>query len=377
MRTSRGLRAGTGLLLTALVCAAPGASAAPHQTIGGAPLATRGLLVAEGAPKLPATAAASWLVADLDTGEIYGTKDPHGRYLPASTLKALTATTLIPKLNPLQKVAPTFEDVNVDGSKVGLVKGVKYSVSEVLTAMLVVSGNDAANTLATANGGMAKTVNEMNAEATQLQALDTYAVNDNGLDDPRQLSSAYDLALIGRAGMKLPSFRSYVATKRSHIRGPHGTQIAISTHDKLIFNYPGALGIKNGYTVKARATFIGAAERGGHRMIVTLMKTDPRYWPEAANLLTWGFAAAQAGATPVGKLVDPLASSASGISTPEPHTSALRPAASQLTAQSDSGLPLLPIGIVSAGMAVIAGSFLRGRGSRGRRSRSKLTLPKI
>jgi D-alanyl-D-alanine carboxypeptidase (penicillin-binding protein 5/6) len=374
MQTSRGLRAGACLLLTALVLAAPGASASTHQAIGGDSLATRGVLVAEGAPTLPATAAASWLVADLDTGEIYGTKDPHGRYLPASTLKALTAATLIPKLDPLQQVAPTFDDVNVDGSKVGLLQGVKYSVSEVLTAMLVVSGNDAANTLATANGGMPKTVDEMNAEAARLQALDTHAVNDNGLDDPRQLSSAYDLALIGRAGMKLPSFRSYVATKRSHIRGPHGTQIAISTHDKLIYNYPGALGIKNGYTVAARATFIGAAQRGGHTLIVTLMKTEPRYWPEAASLLTWGFAAVQAGATPVGKLVDPVSEPGTTLSTPGPQQVAVRPAAARLTAQPDSGIPLLPSGIIAAGVVVIAGSALRGR--RGR-SRSKLTLPKL
>jgi D-alanyl-D-alanine carboxypeptidase (penicillin-binding protein 5/6) len=371
MQSSRSLRASAGLLLAALVCAAPGASAGTYQAIGGDSLATRGVLVAEGAPQLPATAAASWLVADLDTGEIYGTKDPHGRFLPASTLKALTATTLIPKLDPLQLVTPTFNDVNVDGSKVGLLKGVKYSVSEVLTAMLMVSGNDAANTLATANGGVPKTVAEMNAEAARLQALDTHAVNDNGLDDPRQMSSAYDLALIGRAGMKLPSFRSYVATKRSHIRGPRGSQIAISTHDKLIYNYPGALGIKNGYTVAARATFIGAARRNGHTLIVTLMKTQPRYWPEAASLLTWGFAAVQAGATPVGRLVDPLASPEAQPASASKQAP-LGPAAARLTADRSSGLPLLPTGIVGAGVIVLAGSLLRGR-----RSRSKLTLPRF
>jgi D-alanyl-D-alanine carboxypeptidase (penicillin-binding protein 5/6) len=374
MRTPRGLRAGAGLLLPALLLTAPGASAGTHGAVGGDSLATRGVLVAEGAPALPATTAASWLVADLDTGEIYGAKDPHGRYLPASTLKTLTATTLIPRLDPLQQVRPTFEDVNVDGSKVGLLKGVKYSVSEVLTAMLVVSGNDAANTLATANGGMAKTVAEMNEEAARLQALDTHAVNDNGLDDPRQLSSAYDLALIGRAGMRLPSFRAYVATKHSHIRGPHGTQIAISSHDKLIYNYPGALGIKNGYTVAARATFVGAARRGNHTLIVTLMKTQPRYWPEAADLLTWGFAAVQAGATPVGKLVDPLEAPASPVlSTPQPGQDVLRPAAARVTAPQDSGLPLLPLGIVAAGVAVLAGGLLRGR----TRNRSRLTLPRL
>lgn len=371
MRTSRCLRASAGLLLSTLLCTAPGASAAAHQTIGGAELATHGVVAAADAPALPPTVAASWVVADLDTGAILGAKDPHGRFLPASTLKALTATTLIPKLDPLALVTPTFEDVNVDGSKVGLVENVKYAVSEVFTAMLVVSGNDAADTLATANGGVAKTVAEMNATAARLQANDTHAVNDNGLDAPTQLSSAYDLALIGRAGMQLPSFRAYVSTKSSHIRGPNGSQIPISTHDKLIYNYPGALGIKNGYTVAAHATFIGAAKRGNHTLIVTLMKTDPRYWPEAASLLTWGFAAEQAGATPVGQLVDPLPPAALTPVVTKAKTT--QSAAAQLSTTKDNGLPLLPAGIIAAGVLVIAGSITRGR--RGRR-RGKLTVPR-
>ena len=57
--------------------------------------------------------------------------------------------------------------------------------------------------------------------------------------------------------MQLPDFRSYVAIKHARIRGPRKTSIALSSHDKLLYNYPGAIGIKNGYTVKARATFVG------------------------------------------------------------------------------------------------------------------------
>jgi D-alanyl-D-alanine carboxypeptidase (penicillin-binding protein 5/6) len=183
--------------------------------------------------------------------------------------------------------------------------------------MLVVSGNDAANTLATANGGVAKTVAEMNAEAARLQAFDTHAVNANGLDDPKQLSSAYDLALIARAAMKLPDFRYYVKIKRSWISGPGGTRIQIASHDRLLWNYEGAIGIKNGYTDRARATFVGAATRGGHTLVVTLMKTDPRYWPEAAALLDWGFAAKAARVQPIGQLVNPDPDEAALLSAPQ------------------------------------------------------------
>lgn len=302
MRTRRGWV--LAALAGSLAVSVP-SHAATFTPVGGELLATHGTVVAAGAPALPRTVSSSWLVADLDTGQVLGTHDPHGRYAPASTLKTLTAETLIPQLDPERFVFPTWDDVNVDGSRVGLVQSVRYRVRQLFTAMLVVSGNDAANTLATANGGIPQTVAQMNAEAVRLKADDTHAVNANGLDDPKQLSSAYDLALIARAGMQLPDFRSYVATKHAKMPGPNGTGIAISTHDKLLYNYPGAIGIKNGYTVKARATFVGAATRDGHTLVVTMMKTEPHYWPEAAALLDWGFAAERAGAEPVGQLVDP------------------------------------------------------------------------
>jgi D-alanyl-D-alanine carboxypeptidase (penicillin-binding protein 5/6) len=321
-----------------------------------------------GAPKLPHLGAASWLIADLDTGNVLASKNPHGRFAPASTLKTLTAATLIPKLDPNTLVTPSWNDLNVDGSKVGLVQNLKYPVKELFTAMLVVSGNDAANTLASANGGVMKTVAQMNAEAARLKAFDTHAVNANGLDAPAQLTSAYDLALIGRAAMQLPSFRTYVAIKNSHVRGPGKTKIPISSHDKLLWNYDGAIGIKNGYTFKAQATFVGAATRGGHTLIVTLLHTNPRYWPEAATLLDWGFAATRAGVSPIGTLVDPVSNE------PTPQPAAVQKAAAKLSAAKNNGIPLLPASIVGAGLAVIAGSLLRGR--RRSRRRGKLTLPR-
>ncbi|MCW2544323.1 MAG: peptidase D-alanyl-D-alanine carboxypeptidase 1 [Frankiales bacterium] len=314
MRTVRG--ALLALPLAVALTAGP-TLASTTNPVGGSLLARRGTVVGVGAPKLPPTVAASWLVADLDTGEVLGSHDPHGRFAPASTLKTLTAETLIPKLDQTTVVQPTFDDLNVDGSKVGLVQQVGYPIKQLFTAMLVVSGNDAANTLATANGGVAKTVAEMNAEAARLQAFDTHAVNANGLDDPLQLSSAYDLALIARAAMKLPDFRYYVKIKRSSISGPRGTRIQIASHDHLLWNYPGAIGIKNGYTDRARATFVGAATRGGHTLVVTLMKTAPRYWPEAAALLDWGFAAQRAGVQPIGRLVDPDPDEAALLSAPQ------------------------------------------------------------
>lgn len=351
MRTVRG--ALFALPLTLLIAAAP-AHSTSSAPVGGAQLGTRGTVVAPGAPSLPRTVAESWLVADLDTGEVLASKNPHGRFAPASTMKALTATTLIPRLDPDLRVRPTFEDVSVDGSRVGLVQQLAYPVRQLFTAMLVVSGNDAANALATANGGLAKTVAEMNAEAGRLQAFDTHAANPHGLDHPTQLSSAYDLALIARAGMKLPEFREYVKIKRSAISGPGGKSIAIATHDRLLWNYPGAIGIKNGYTSRARATFVGAATRGGRTLVVTVMKTHPRYWPEAAALLDWGFGASAAGVTPVGQLVEPDPDEGSLLSAPQ--DAVIEPVASRSTTVSApvSRPTLIAVSLVLLGFLLLA-----------------------
>jgi D-alanyl-D-alanine carboxypeptidase (penicillin-binding protein 5/6) len=374
------MRSPTSLLAGALACLVlvPAVPAHASGPVGGDRLGTRGLVVGAGAPALPATSAAGWLVADLDTGEVLAARDPHGRFAPASTLKVLTAETLIGQLDPATMVQPTWDDVNVDGSKVGIVQKMRYSVKDLFTAMLVVSGNDAANALATANGGLAKTVAEMNAEARRLNALDTHAVNANGLDNPRQLSSPYDLALIGREAMRSTAFRGYVGTKRYYMPAPGRKTIYLASHDKLLWNYDGAIGIKNGYTVKARATFVGAATRNGHTLIVTLMRTNPRYWPEAAALLSWGFRAEAAGIEPVGQLVDaqPVAADAAPVTTKQGTVVAPATVTRTQPAAAASGLPVVPTLLVGSGVAVLGGGLLRNRrGRRRRRSRLKLDLP--
>ena len=362
MRTSRGrLAAFVGAVLPLLtVLAAP--ARAGTEAVGGPLLSRVGIVTTPGAPALPTgLSAGGWLVADLDTGAVLAARNPHTRYAPASTLKTLTALTLIPRLDPASSAVPTFEDVNVEGTRVGLVEHVRYPIPQLFTAMLVVSGNDAANTLATRAGGIPQTIAAMNAEALHLSALDTRAETTNGLDAPGQTSSPYDLALIARAGMALPDFRKYVATKHASILGPKG-RIAISSHDKLLYNYPGAIGIKNGYTVKARASFVGAATRDGHTLVVSLMHANPRYWPEAAALLDWGFAAERAGVAPIGHLVDagvpaPAAGATSG-------DAAVQPAAVAGSAAPVDGPPVLPMAVVGLGLATVVTGVLRSRRAR-------------
>src|SRR3954470_4198507 len=207
-------RLGSVLAILALgIAAAPAAAAAedsPGEAVGGPLLGTRGVVVKPlpGAPALPrGLSAASWLGADADTGEVLAARAPHVRRLPASTLKVLTAVTLLPRLDPAQMVRTTYDDAAVDGSKVGLVPGMRYSVDTLFASMLVVSANDAAGALAEAAGGLRRTASRMNAEARRLQAFDTHARTPSGLDADGEMTSAYDLALIAREGLRMPSFR--------------------------------------------------------------------------------------------------------------------------------------------------------------------------
>ena len=300
-----------------LLLAAPAASATPgdrtprdktpRNPVGGPLLASDGVIVNPdaGAPTLPTGLdMGSWLVADADTGEVLAAKAPHRRFLPASTLKTLTALTLLPLLDPASTTKATQADAAVDGSKVGLVPGMSYTLDTLFTAMLVVSGNDAADALAEAAGGIPHTVDLMNAEALHLQAYDTLARTPSGLDAPGESTSAYDLALIGRAGLALPEFRHYVSIVRSTVPAPHHKHFEIYTHNRLLTTFPGDIGIKNGYTVKAGATYVGAATRNGHTIIVTLMNAPPYFWPQAKALLSWGFRA-RGLVQPIGMLVGP------------------------------------------------------------------------
>ncbi len=312
MRTSLAAALAAGLTIAAPITSAAAAVATPHDDtsgpIGGPLLGSDGVVVQTlpGGPSLPTDLSmGSWLVADADTGEVLAAKAPHERFLPASTLKTLTAVTLIPRLSPAQTQKASDTDVAVDGSKVGLVSGFPYTVKTLFTALLVVSGNDAADALAEAAGGIPTTVRLMNAEAKHLQALDTVARTPSGLDAPGESSSAYDLALIAREGLSMPAFRHYIGVVHATVPAPHRQHFEIYTHNRLLTTYRGDIGVKNGYTIAAGGTYVGAATRGGHTIIVTLMHANPDFWPQAKELLDWGFAA-EGKVVPVGTLVAPV-----------------------------------------------------------------------
>ncbi len=290
----------------------PKATVDPRVSVGGEQLASMGVVtdLPEGVPAPPKLRDVSWVLADLETGKVVAAKAAHARMLPASTLKALTALTLIPEIPANRKITVTQADANADGTRVGLVPGLPYTAGQLFQALLMASGNDAAYALAEAGGGREATLTAMNEQAAYLGAHDTVAKDPSGLDAPGQTSSAYDLALIGRAALELKDFRTYVATKQVDFPGrvdPKTKKRAtykINNHNKLLYNYDGTIGVKNGYTEAANRTFISAVTRGSKTYLLTEMYGLDSSWRPQAAMYDWAFAYGdKVGA--VGELVAP------------------------------------------------------------------------
>ena len=323
----RSVLAAAAALLAAAAIAAPAAAASPSPAaigpvIGGAQLSGRGVLAnyPSGAiPRLPKIKASAWVIADAGTGQVLAAKDPHGWYRPASTLKVLTAISLIPALNPNATVVASKQATTVSPNIVGLMRGHSYKVSDLFTALLTISANDAAMALAQATGSLSQGMAVINAEARHLQADDTVAVTPNGLDAPGQHTSAYDLALFARHGLQMPAFLKYDRTTSGQFRISKKKSVGLWNQNTLLATYPGALGGKIGWTSAAGATYVGMARRHGVTLIVSLLHCPALTEITAGkSLLNWGFAV-DGKVRPVGTLVGPK-------QPPAPTPAPLRPA---------------------------------------------------
>jgi D-alanyl-D-alanine carboxypeptidase (penicillin-binding protein 5/6) len=248
-----------------------------------------------GVPAPPAPTSTGWLLADLDSGEVLAAQGAHTKLLPASTLKVLTALALTADLAGDKVYTARDADAAIDGSKVGLVPGSRYTVNDMLNGLMLGSGNDCAEGLAAAYGGEKKAVAQMNAVAQSLGATDTTAKTPSGLDAPGQVSTVYDLALIARAALEDPKVGKVMATENyefpaeGKVIGAGRKTFAIQNHNKLLGFFPGATGGKTGFTQAARQAFVGSAERGGKRYVVTILHGEGRPWQQAGNLLDWAF----------------------------------------------------------------------------------------
>jgi D-alanyl-D-alanine carboxypeptidase (penicillin-binding protein 5/6) len=195
-------------------------------------------------------------------------------------------------------------------SLVGVEEGHTYRVADLWRGVFLNSGNDAVHVLAHLNGGWDTTAARMQAKARALGALDTHVISPDGYDTDGQVSSAFDLAVFGRAGLRNADFARYCSTAEAEFPG-EGSSYAIQNTNRLLTGndgvepYPGLIGVKNGYTTHAGNTLVAAARRGGRSLVVTVMNPQAgggfTVYEEARELLDWGFAAAGR-VDPVGSL---------------------------------------------------------------------------
>ncbi|MER7226283.1 D-alanyl-D-alanine carboxypeptidase family protein [Streptomyces rubradiris] len=339
-------RAVLGLTAAALPLSTVTDAAAATTAVGGERLARTGVQV-RGASGLPRKLTArAWLVADCASGEVLASFDAHRRLAPASTLKMLFADTVLKKFDRARRYKVTdadLADVPAGSSLVGIKPGITYTVEQLWQGVFLRSGNDAVHVLSRMNGGLAKTVAEMQARAKDLQALDTHVVSPDGYDHKGQLSSAYDLTLFARHGLKDADFRGYCGTRTADFPAGGKKTFQIQNTDRLLTGawglktYDGLIGVKNGYTSHAGNTFTGAATRGGRTLLVTVMHPDSggnAVYEETAALLDWGFGHGRS-ARPVGTLVTPLSEGGASAS----------PQAGRQTVRAAAGAP----GVVTAG----------------------------
>jgi len=284
------LAASIALVVSAVgIAAASPASADPSvQPIGSMPI-----------PEGPAP---SWIVADLDTGQVLAGREMYAAHPPASTIKTLLALAALDELNLDSTVVATPANTYVECNCAGVKAGNTYTARQLLDAVLLVSGNDAANALADMLGGYDVAVDKMNAKAVAIGATNTHATSPSGLDGPGGAgwTTPHDLAAIFRAAMANPVFAEITAKPMAMFPTDTGERPLIN-QDELLVRYPGAIGGKTGFTNAARKTFVGAADRNGRRLVIAMMyglvhEGGPTYWDQAAMLLDWGFAQSDADA---------------------------------------------------------------------------------
>jgi D-alanyl-D-alanine carboxypeptidase (penicillin-binding protein 5/6) len=345
-------------------------------------MAQRGVVVnypAHGARQLPRIPASAYVIADADTGQVLAAKDAHGLFPPASTLKVLTAITLIPLLDPDASVLATKRAVTVEPNVVGLKAGHRYKVADLFRALLLISANDAAVALTQATGSFARGMALINAEAHRLQAYDVTARQPNGLPAKGQYVSAYDEALIARQALASPAFMKYDSTLAARFKVRNRKWVTLVNQNTLLREYKGAIGGKIGWTEKSKATYIGMARRNGVTLIVTVLHcASLKEIIAGERLLNWGFAMVHK-VNPVGVLVSPLPRVAASQHRPTTGQSPASQGAAggtQLAAGQGSGsLPAELIAVIAALLAAALAGFSRLAWSRRRSRRSRRSYP--
>ena len=240
---------------------------------------------------VPAVSASSAALYCPATGEFSFTQNADVRRGMASTTKIMTALVAIEQGDPAAEIVIPPEAVGVEGSSLYLKAGEKMTLRDLLYGLLLQSANDAAEAIAVAVGGSVEGfANLMNAKAAQMGLTDTHFTNPHGLADENHYTTARELAEIAAEAMQQPLFREICGARRAAIPNGDGGKRYLVNHNRLLFTYAGAVGVKTGFTKATGRCLVSAAQRDGVELIaVTLGAPDD--WRDHAAMLDYGFSA--------------------------------------------------------------------------------------
>jgi serine-type D-Ala-D-Ala carboxypeptidase (penicillin-binding protein 5/6) len=241
-----------------------------------------------GWPTVDGLEAGSWVLVEASTGQILAEHRSDQRRPVASTIKILTALTVLDRAEPDEVVVAGEEARGIEGASVGLSPGDEWTIEQLLDAIIIRSGNDAAEVLAAHVAGDTEAFADLMAEDAQLLGLDDAVVVDpSGLTD-ENLLTAQELATLARVALDDHRLRPLLARRTVELPGL-GT---VETRNELLFRYRGATGVKTGFTLAAGNSLVGSAERDGRELIAVVLAAgeDPATrFAEVGRLLDHGF----------------------------------------------------------------------------------------
>ncbi|MFG6497635.1 D-alanyl-D-alanine carboxypeptidase [Fictibacillus sp. UD] len=234
----------------------------------------------------------SAVMIDAKTGDILYQKNSSEQMYPASITKIVTGILAIESGNLDDSVIVSSEAVKADGTRVYLLEGEHVPLKKLVQGLLINSGNDAAIAIAEyVAGDVASFADEMNEFAKKVGADNTHFVNPNGLFDVEHYTTAEDMAKITQYAMKNDVFREIVATKELPWVG-EGWDTTLRNHHQLLWDYPGTVGVKNGYVDESKHTLVTAVSRDNMDVIIVTLKAPTSraaYWDTMA-IGDYGFA---------------------------------------------------------------------------------------
>ncbi|HEX7520989.1 MAG TPA: hypothetical protein VF441_02900 [Acidimicrobiia bacterium] len=239
----------------------------------------------------------AWIIVDADSGAVIDASNPHASLPPASTVKLMTAVTALQTLPMSAPLTVSARAAGVPSRKINMQAGELWNVDNTIKSLLLVSANDAAYALAeNASGSLESFAATMNQTGKKLGLRESHFGDPAGLDNDQgfgfgDMMSAFDLAVVARNALSVPELAQSMTLQKFEFTGPGNIGHVIKNENLMLSLYPGATGMKTGFTDRAGRTLVASATRDGRTMIAVVLGYFDTY-KFAQGLLDAGFRSA-------------------------------------------------------------------------------------